>query len=337
MFMNKDQWMYDSIMSEEVDKDDQNEQECGVNEQHVDCSDAFNTSQIIMFIIVFGTRDDVLQWARSVAHENGFVAVIMRSDTNTDSREKISFVLSGCERSDFVRRDTESRKCECPFKLRGKLVVEGQGWMSMMKPRNILLMLKEHNANNYTTIKQIYNDEDVVRDIFWCHLDAVKLCNACNLVFLIDSTYKINRYRLPLLDFVGVILTGMTFSAGFAYLEGEHVNNAICVLERFRGIFLRRDVLPGVIVTDRDLALMNAVKTIFYECTNLLCMFHINKNVKAKCKSPIGQKMLGSMSWMPKEVWLIVLRNISSMNSLRSLKLLVHLGQCLLTMLTKYG
>ena len=30
-------------MSEVVDMDDENEQECGVNEQHVDCSDAFNT------------------------------------------------------------------------------------------------------------------------------------------------------------------------------------------------------------------------------------------------------------------------------------------------------
>jgi len=33
-------------------------------------------------------------------------------------------------------------------------------------------------------------DKDMVHDIFWCHLDAVKLCNACNLVFLINSTYK---------------------------------------------------------------------------------------------------------------------------------------------------
>ena len=33
---------------------------------------------------------------------------------------------------------------------------------------------------------------------------------------------------------------------------------------------------------------MNAVKTVFPECTNLLCSFHINKNVKAKCKSLIG-------------------------------------------------
>jgi len=28
-------------------------------------------------------------------------------------------------------------------------------------------------------------DEYVVCDIFWCHPDAVKLVNACNLVFLI--------------------------------------------------------------------------------------------------------------------------------------------------------
>ena len=78
----------------------------------------------------------------------------------------------------------------------------------------------------------------MVRDIFCCHPDAVKLCNACNLVFLIDSTYKTNMYRLLLLDFVGVTPTGMTFSAGFAYLEGEHVNNVVWALEWFQGLFL---------------------------------------------------------------------------------------------------
>ncbi|KAH1225479.1 hypothetical protein GmHk_11G032360 [Glycine max] len=92
-----------------------------------------------------------------------------------------------------------------------------------------------------------------------------------------DSTYKTNRYILPLLDFVGATPTGMTFSVGFAYLEEKR-------------LFLRRDALPGVIVTDRDLTLMNTVKTVFLECTNLLCRFHIDKNVKAKCKSLIGQK-----------------------------------------------
>ncbi|KAH1226067.1 PKS-NRPS hybrid synthetase [Glycine max] len=295
----------------------------------------------------------------------------MRSDTETGSRGRSSFVLIGCERSgtykcrnkEFVRKDTGSRKCGCPFRLRGKPVHGGEGWMmklicgihnhelakslvghpyvgrltkeekkiiadmtkSMVKPKNILLTLKEHNANSCTTIKQIYNarsayrssirgadtemqhlmkllerdqyihwhrlkDEVVVHDLFWCHSDAVKLCNACHLVFFIDNTYKTNRYRLPLLDFVGVTPTAMTFSAGFAYLEAERVNNIVWALERFRGLFLRNDRLPVVIVTNRDLALMNAVKTMFPESTNLLCRFHIDKNVKAKCKSLIGEK-----------------------------------------------
>ena len=118
----------------------------------------------------------------------------------------------------------------------------------------------------------------------------MKLSNACNLVFLIDSAYKTKKYKLPLLDIVSVTPTGMTFSVGFAYFEGEHLNNIVWALERFRGIFLRRDALPRVIVTNKDLALMNTVKTIFPELTNLLCQFHIDKNVKAKCNIVVGQK-----------------------------------------------
>ncbi|KAL5158763.1 Protein FAR1-RELATED SEQUENCE 5 [Glycine soja] len=279
--MDEDQWMHEGIMPKEVDMDE-NEEECGVNEPHVDCSDAFNTSQ------VFDNRDDVLRLARSVTYENGFV-----TEWSGEYR---------CRKKEFVRRDTETRKCGCLFKLCGKPMVGGQGWMvklicgihnhelakSLFGHPYVRRLTKAEKTLIVDMTKSM--DEDVVRDIFWCHLDVVKLVNACNLVFLIGNTYKINRYRLSLLDFVGVTPTGMTFSAGFAYLEGERLNNVVWALERFRGIFLRRDVLLGVIVTDRDLALMNAVKIIFPECKNLLCSFHINKNVKAKCKSLIGQR-----------------------------------------------
>ena len=53
---------------------------------------------------------------------------------------------------------------------------------------------------------------------------------------------------------------------------------------------MRVYALPKVIVTDRNLSLMNAVKTVFLDATNLLCQFHIDKNVKAKCKNLIAQK-----------------------------------------------
>ena len=101
---------------------------------------------------------------------------------------------------------------------------------------------------------------------------------------------------LFLLNIVGVIPTGMTFSAAFAYLEGKYVNNIVWALERFWGIFLRCDAIPQVIVTDKDSTLMIVVKIIFPKATNLLCQFHIDKNVKAKCKTLVGQKMHVIMS-----------------------------------------
>ena len=71
---------------------------------------------------MFAARDDVLNSARVVAYEIDFVAVIMRSNTNTGMRGRTSFVLIGRERSDqyrvrkkdLVRRDTGSRKWMYP-------------------------------------------------------------------------------------------------------------------------------------------------------------------------------------------------------------------------------
>ena len=43
-------------------------------------------------------------------------------------------------------------------------------------------------------------------------------------------------------------------------------------------------------VSDRDTALMNAINVVFSEAANLLCRFHIDKNVKAKCKMIVHPK-----------------------------------------------
>ena len=78
-----------------------------------------------------------MQWARTVAHENGFVAVIMRSGTETGSRGRSSFVLIGCERSgtykcrnkEFVRKDTGIGNVIVPSGFVGNQCVEGKvGW-----------------------------------------------------------------------------------------------------------------------------------------------------------------------------------------------------------------
>jgi hypothetical protein len=46
----------------------------------------------------------------------------------------------------------------------------------------------------------------------------------------------------------------------------------------------------SVIVTDRDLALMNVGQLVFSDAVNLLCLFHVCQNVKAKCKMIVSPK-----------------------------------------------
>jgi len=67
-------------------------------------------------------------------------------------------------------------------------------------------------------------------------------------------------------------------------MSTERQNNFTWALQKLRGLFFREDVYPTVIISDRDLVLMNATEVVFPEATNLLCRFHINKSVKAKCK-----------------------------------------------------
>ena len=74
----------------------------------------------------------------------------------------------------------------------------------------------------------------------------------------------------------------MTFSTAFAYLEGEYLNNIVWALQWFWGLLMKVDALPKVIVTDKNLSLMRAVKTVFPDVTNLLRQFHIDKNMKAQ-------------------------------------------------------
>ncbi|XP_028105524.1 uncharacterized protein LOC114304564 [Camellia sinensis] len=66
-------------------------------------------------------------------------------------------------------------------------------------------------------------------------------------------------------------------------LNYERVDNYAWVLATLRDV-MDGFVVPTVIVTDRELALMNAIQKIFPSARHLLCRWHISKNVLTKCK-----------------------------------------------------
>ena len=189
-----------------------------------------------------------------------------------------------------------------------------------VKPGLVLTSLKVKNPSSLTTIHQIYSaskrykktkrgsatemqylmqmlegdkyvywhtkdDETlVVKNIFWAHPRAIELFNLFPTIVLIDSTYKTNRYGFPLLEMVGMTSTCLTFSIGFAFMTSEKTHDVAWALKKLKSLIVKEENLPQVIVTDKDMALMNVVESVFPTSKQLLCRFHIAKNVSAKAK-----------------------------------------------------
>lgn len=125
--------------------------------------------------------------------------------------------------------------------------------------------------------------EGHITRLFFAHRHSIQLMRSYSSVIFMDCTYKTNRFRMPLLDVVGVTGSNMTFYSCFAFLKDEKEEDYTWALNRIRRLFDEVDK-PKVILTDRELALMRALETIFPEAYNILCVWHIEKNVLAKCK-----------------------------------------------------
>jgi hypothetical protein len=63
---------------------------------------------------------------------------------------------------------------------------------------------------------------DVVNYVFFMHHSSVSMCQTFCTVFLLDCTYKTNKFGMPLLNVVGITSTYATFNAGFAFLHAEN-------------------------------------------------------------------------------------------------------------------
>ncbi|XP_047335578.1 protein FAR-RED IMPAIRED RESPONSE 1-like [Impatiens glandulifera] len=317
----------------------------------------------------------MINWAKRAGLENGIVVVIKTSANLKGGKLPKCHLM--CERGGkyklpryFVdgqsfKRNTGTKKCECPFELRGvPIPPEGVMWHlrvvcgfhnhqlaesmygheypSRLKPmelqfvldmanstapREVLNILKQRDPSNTTGIKTIYNaiftnksakraglnqvqyvleqlikknylhdyrtnpDTNEITDIIWVHPKSLLLFVNCPSVLIIDATYKTNEYRSPLLEVVGITSTMRTYSLMFAYLSNEREEQLTWSLGTLKKWMLEKGtLLPSVFVSDRDMALINAIEICFPTARHILCIWHINQCVMKKCRPMLGLK-----------------------------------------------
>ncbi len=130
---------------------------------------------------------------------------------------------------------------------------------------------------------------------------SLQLLAAYHEVLVTDCTYKSNRFDVPLFNIVGNTASGSTFFVALTILKREKEEDFTWVLEQLKAAS-NRACCPKVIVTDRDLALMNALTHTFPEAAHLLCQWHINKIVEACCW-PFFRDLPQTSSATPEQLW----------------------------------
>lgn len=117
----------------------------------------------------------------------------------------------------------------------------------------------------------------------FAHPESIKYANKYNRVFVLDCTYKTNRYQMPLLHIIGISPSNSTFSIAFCFMQNEKEESYIWALKTFFS-FLNPLPFKPVLCTDRDLALLGALRVVCPRYPHLLCIWHINKNVTQNTK-----------------------------------------------------
>ena len=106
-----------------------------------------------------------------------------------------------------------------------------------------------------------------------------------------DCTYKTNRFGMPLLHVVGLTSVYTSFSVCFVFLRNEDSKSYKWAQERVAELYHPTErhaaplaTHPITIATDCDDGLLAAIDSVFPRSTNLICRWHIAKNLLKNCR-----------------------------------------------------
>jgi hypothetical protein len=121
-----------------------------------------------------------------------------------------------------------------------------------------------------------------IRYLFFTHKKQVELLLTNPDILIMDCTYRTNKYGLPLLHILGCTNIQTFFSAGFCFLRNETHQDYYWAISTF----LNKTKMPHprVLVSDQEKALKSAARELLPNIPQLLCVWHINRNVQTKAQ-----------------------------------------------------
>ncbi|XP_066163756.1 protein FAR1-RELATED SEQUENCE 5-like [Oryza sativa Japonica Group] len=116
-----------------------------------------------------------------------------------------------------------------------------------------------------------------LKRLFWSDPQSRIDYDAFGDVVVFDSTYRVNRYNLPFIPFVGVNHHGSTIIFGCAIVADEKVATYEWILKQFLDCMYQKH--PRALITDGDNAMRRAIAAVMPDSEHWLCTWHIEQNM----------------------------------------------------------
>jgi hypothetical protein len=133
------------------------------------------------------------------------------------------------------------------------------------------------------------SSDDKIEFLALANPKSIDLANKYYRVFVLDCTYKTNKYGMPLLEVIGITPTNQTFLFATCFMRNESEEGYKWALQTLFSDFIHLSN-NSVLITDRALALIGAIEELFPNISHLLCIWHIEKAVFTKAREFICQK-----------------------------------------------
>ena len=142
-----------------------------------------------------------------------------------------------------------------------------------------LLNLTKHLRKEFPdALVKIQESEGKLKNMIFSTSNMKKLYSAFNDIILIDSTYRTNKYKLPLIVLAAINEEGRTFIIGFGVVQSEEAINISWILKELFDYFA---FAPNIICSDSCPTLDKVIRELLPNTTHLLCGWHVAQNLRS--------------------------------------------------------
>lgn len=139
----------------------------------------------------------------------------------------------------------------------------------------LFMHMQEENPKFFYAVD--FNEEHKLRNLFWVDAKGMEDYNNFGDVVCFDTTYFTNKYKIPLVLFIGVNHHIQPVLLGCALIADETIYTFFWLMQTWFTAMGER--APRVILTDQNNAIKTAIGAVFPQTRHCFCLWHILEKI----------------------------------------------------------